>query len=172
MLTGQEIKKSINRGDIIITPYCEKQINPNSYNFRLNDTLIKLKNHDSSDTEKEIVHLSEEGYVLKPNFLYLGSTYEIIGSDKYTMTLLGKSSIGRLGIFLNSTADLGHSGSISQWTLEISVVQPVKIYPKILIGQISFWLQFGQKENYKGKYYYDLGPIQSKEILNKNDTNW
>ena len=54
--------------------------------------------------------------------------------------LLGRSSIGRLGIFLNVTADLGHIGSCSHWTLEITVVQPVRIYPGTKIGQVSFWV--------------------------------
>ena len=59
------------------------------------------------------------------------------------MSLIGRSSIGRLGIFLQVDADLGHTGSSHNWTLEIVCCKKVRIYPRMVIGQISFWKNFG-----------------------------
>ena len=88
-----------------------------------------------------------------------------MGSATYAITLLGRSSIGRLGIFLNATADLGHVGSNSHWTLEISVVQPVYIYPLMRIGQVAFWVTQGICEPYNGRYHRDVRPELSKDSL-------
>jgi dCTP deaminase len=78
---------------------------------------------------------------------------EEIGSDYYVTSLIGRSSVGRLGIFLQITADLGHLGAKHCWTLELKVVQPVICYPRMKIGQVSFWCVEGETEHlYQGKY--------------------
>lgn len=171
ILTGPKIEHAVKWGDITIKPFYEKQVNPNSYNFHLFPTILKVSAIENNEFIHETIELPDSGYILKPNILYLGATFEIIGSKVYAMTILGKSSLGRLGLFLNSTADLGHFGSISQWTLELSVVQPLKIYPQMTIGQIAFWTQNGNYTGYQGKYFKDLGPKPSKEIVTKNDSN-
>lgn len=66
--------------------------------------------------------------------------------------LIGKTSLGRLGLFLQITADLGNLGAKHKWTLELKAVQPVKIYPMMRIGQVSFWKVQGEKTLYSGKY--------------------
>jgi dCTP deaminase len=120
---------------------------------------MNRKNHSGLDE----LFLSDSGVVLEPGILYLGATFEIIGSTKYVITLLGRSSIGRLGLFLNVTADLGHTGSISRWTLEMKVVQPLRIYPLMRIGQVAFWFQTGDVGQYSGKYQGDLQPFPNKD---------
>ncbi len=163
ILTGLKIEQSVISNDIIIDPFNKDQINPNSYNFNLAQHILEVS-IVKNKYEYNKIELNDEGITLMPNILYLGSTYEIIGSKKYAMTLLGKSSLGRLGLFLNSTADLGHVGSVSQWTLELSVVQPLKIYPNMCIGQVAFWVQKGNFISYRGKYLNDIGPKSSKEF--------
>lgn len=171
ILTGAEIEHSLKKGEITIEPFNKAQINPNSYNFCLFPTILKVSINENNESICEIVEIKEDGYVLVPKVLYLGATKEIIGTKNFAMTLLGKSSLGRLGLFLNATADLGHFGSLSQWTLELSVVQPLRIYPMMEIGQIAFWEQQGKSTGYKGKYLNDLGPKPSKEELKNYDFN-
>jgi dCTP deaminase len=115
----------------------------------------------------ERVDLPPDGFVLLPKTLYLAATLEIIGSTDYAITLLGRSSLGRLGLFLNITADLGHVGTLSQWTLELSVVQPLRVYSGMRIGQVAFWKAYGKTRRYCGRYHQDLGPIPSKHSFEK-----
>ena len=83
------------------------------------------------------------------------------------MQLIGRSSVGRLGLFLQITAPLGHIGTCHNWTLELKVVQPLIVYPKMKIGQVSFWYVTGDnKTNYEGKYWKYSGPHIS-EIYNE-----
>jgi len=171
ILTGPEIEYSLKWGEITIEPFNKEQINPNSYNFCLLPTILQVTLNENNESTYETIELKEEGYVLMPHILYLAATREIIGTNNYAMTLLGKSSLGRLGLFLNATADLGHFGSVSQWTLELSVVQPLRIYPHMEIGQIAFWTQQGHYKGYQGKYLKDLGPKPSKEDFTNYDSN-
>lgn len=139
-------------------------MNPNSYNFRLFDTLLIAIDNKHGGQNLEKITLSAAGFVLQPNKLYLAATHETIGSTKYVTTLLGRSSIGRLGLFLNITADLGHVGAVSQWTLELTVVQPLRIYPSMRIGQVAFWKQMGRIENYCGRYHKDTEPVPNRDF--------
>jgi dCTP deaminase len=165
ILSGQAILDAQIKGDIFIDPFDSKQLNPNSYNYRLSDSLIVIRRDQSGyQILSERIHLPSVGYVLQPGTLYLGATYEIIGSTRYVTTLLGRSSIGRLGLYLNITADLGHTGSISRWTLELEVVQPLRIYPLMKIGQAAFWVEYGTKFPYSGRYQSDLAPIENRDI--------
>lgn len=156
ILTRAAIRDAVCAGDIVIDPFDDGGINPNSYNYRLGDTLVHV-GHGPAFT------VDRKGYVLQPGNLYLGHTEEILGSRKYAMTLLGRSSTGRLGLFLNITADLGHMGSLGQWTLELRVVQPLRIYPGCRIGQIAFWETCGRPTNYDGRYWLDFGPIENRD---------
>ena len=67
-------------------------------------------------------------------------------------SLIGRSSVGRLGLFLQITADLGQLGAKHSWTLELKVVQPLIVYPMMKIGQVSFWVPEGEFSDYDGKY--------------------
>lgn len=165
ILTGLAIKNAYEKGEIIIDPFDESYLNPNSYNYRLFKTILRVSYDDVGNQCFEHIDIPDTGYILQPDTLYLGATLEILGSTKFVMTLLGRSSLGRLGLFLNSTADLGHVGSMSQWTLELSVVQPLKLYPGMRIGQISFWKQLGDVETYTGRYHKDTGPVPNRDIL-------
>jgi dCTP deaminase len=156
ILTGAAIREAVKNGEIVIEPFDDRAVNPNSYNYRLGDTLVHF-GHGAA------FRFDRCGYVLLPGNLYLGHTKEILGSRKYAMTLLGRSSTGRLGLFVNINADLGHVGSMGQWTLELSVVQPLRVYPGCRIGQIAFWETIGRSVAYTGRYSLDLGPVANRD---------
>lgn len=165
ILTSSKISKEFNRGRIVIKPFNQDQLNPNSYNFRLGDTLL-IYDENVLDVKKKNktkkIKIPKEGLVLHPDRVYLGHTEETMGSNCYVPIIRGRSSIGRLGIFINITADLIDIGSINQWTLQIHVVQKVKVYPGMLIGQVTFWEVLGDISLYNGKYQGSIGPIASQ----------
>lgn len=165
ILSGLKIKEEVENGNIVINPFNQDLLNPNSYNYRLGDTLLEVVDNiidPKKKTNYKKIKLTSKGYVLKPNKLYLGSTYEVIGSNKYVTQLIGRSSIGRLGLFLQVTAPLGHVGCKHSWTLELKVVEPLRIYPNMKIGQVTFWCINGKKKIYDGEYNNYLEPHISK----------
>lgn len=152
ILTGSEIIKEYKNGHLTIEPFDKDLINPNSYNYRLGDQLqIFLGVKDNKQLFEEIT-IPESGYILKPHQMYLGHTFEVLGSNKYASWLIGRSSLGRLGLFLQISANLGHTGAAHSWTLEIVCTIPFIIYPRMKIGQISFWENYGDVDSYKGVY--------------------
>lgn len=151
ILTGSEIAKMREAGHITIAPYNTDHLNPNSYDFRLG-TQIGVPIFNNGVLEFDIVDLPLDGFVLRPKTVYLGHTLEELGSNTYAMRLIGRSSLGRLGLFLQVSADLGHTGACHQWTLEIVAALPFKIYPKMRIGQISFWQNLGIPKAYEQGY--------------------
>lgn len=142
ILTGFEIKKKVETREITLVPFSDNLLNPNSYNYRLGDTLLEITD-EIIDTRKSYttvqIKIPETGYILHPGKIYLGVTVEEIGSSKFVPSLIGRSSLGRLGLFLQITADLGHLGTSHHWTLELKCVQQLKVYPLMRIGQVSFW---------------------------------
>lgn len=168
ILTGAEIIKNIESKKIIIEPFDPKQVNPNSYNFTLGDRLMVYNNYvlDAKiDNEVREIIIPESGITLAPGCVYLGHTREIIGSDYFVPIIRGRSSIGRLGLFTNITADLIDIGSINQLTLQLNAVQPVTIYPGMQIGQVTFWTTIGKIEKYRGKYNGARGPVASRMYM-------
>jgi|SRR3989344_2637709 len=152
ILTGPKIREELVRGTIAIVPFSEEQVNPNSYNYRLGPLLKVYRGFEDGQSRFEELVLPEKGYVLEPGQMYLGHTLEIIGSSQYAMSLTGRSSMGRYGLFLQVSANLGHTTSEHQWTLEIVAIQRMRIYPGMIIGQVSFWRNFGDLANYTGRY--------------------
>jgi dCTP deaminase len=93
-----------------------------------------------------------EGLVLRPGRVYLGTTAEVIGSTAFVPSLIGRSSLGRLGMFLQYSADLGQLGTVHRWTLEIKVVQPTRVYAGMCAGQVTFWTAVGEALAYTGRF--------------------
>lgn len=153
ILTGMEILKKLTR-DIIINPFDHKKLNPNSYNLTLYPELKTYKNQiiDPKNIETDTIEIPKYGLVLQPNKLYLGSTNEYTETYNLVPKIDGRSSIGRLGISVHITAGFGDIGFKGKWTLEISVVQPVIIYPNMEICQISYYIPYGDITNYNGRY--------------------
>lgn len=155
ILTGDAITDGVKKGTITVAPFILELVNPNSYNYRLGEELLVMESSKLDirfQPKTRRITIPEEGYSLQPNTLYLGHTYESIGSTEYVPSLIGRSSLGRLGLFLQITADLGHIGTGHKWTLELKVVQPLRVYPKMRIGQVSFWQAEGVSL-LKGKAY-------------------
>ena len=160
IISGLEIKYQLNK-NIFIDPYDEKQLNPNSYNLKLSNELLL---YDSEVLDMKIenkckkIIIPNEGMILSPNRLYLGRTMEHTKTLKYVPAIEGRSSIGRLGLFVHVTAGLGDVGFSGYWTLEIFCIQPIKIYPYVEICQIYYHAIEGEYENYKSeKYQNNLG---------------
>ncbi|MEM7184660.1 MAG: dCTP deaminase [Spirochaetota bacterium] len=155
ILTGKEIQKRLDK-DIFIIPYEEKQLNPNSYNLRLHNELLvyttfPLDMKKPNPTQK--LQIPEEGLLLKPNNLYLGRTLELTETHNLVPMLEGRSSIGRLGMYVHVTAGFGDVGFKGYWTLEISVISPLRIYPGVPICQIFYHTLEGEITEYSsGKY--------------------
>lgn len=160
ILSGKEILRQIGK-EIIIEPFNEKRINPNSYNLSLANELLVYENSDldmkkPNPTKK--ITIPADGLLLEPNKLYLGRTNEFTKTDSYVPMLEGRSSTGRLGLFIHVTAGFGDIGFAGYWTLEIFCVQPIKIYPNVEICQIYYHDIGGEFDLYKsGKYQNNTG---------------
>lgn len=166
ILTGSEIMAQVDKKRIIIKPFSRKNITTNSYDFHLGDTLLVYTEEildPKIHNKTRPVIIPSDGLTLQPNRLYLGNTTEEIGSNHYVPIIRGKSSTGRIGLFVHITADLIDIGSIHQYTLMLHATQPVKVYPGMKIGQVTFWCVEGAiDELYQGKYN-GAGP-QSSQI--------
>jgi dCTP deaminase len=165
ILSGKKIKEEVENKKIIIYPFNNENINPNSYNYTLDD-YIKVYEEEILDAKKKIktktIEIPNDGMILEPNKLYLGCTKEIIGSDYYVPIITGRSSTGRLGLFVQITSDLVDIGFKGKLTLQFCATQPVKIYKGMKIGQVMFWKVFGEADLYKGKYQNLEEPRQSE----------
>ncbi len=160
ILSGKEIARHIGK-EIIIEPFSEKRLNPNSYNLSLAEELLVYENDvldmKTPNPTKRIV-IPESGLTLEPNRLYLGRTKEYTATEGFVPMLEGRSSTGRLGLFIHVTAGFGDVGFKGYWTLEIFCVQPVKIYPGAEICQIYYHDIHGDYEPYSsGKYQNNTG---------------
>ncbi len=161
VLTGLKIKEEIISGAISIEPFCENQLNPNSYNYRLGSTLKVFAGFDGHRAVFKEIEIPKNGYVLNPGAMYLANTLEMIGSKKYAMSLIGRSSMGRYGLFLQTSANLGHTAREHRWTLEMVAALPIRIYPGMIIGQVSFWKNYGKVNPYNGRYGFINCPQES-----------
>ncbi len=166
ILSGLEIAERMGK-DIDIDPYDPGQLNPNSYNLRLHDELLvydapvldmKVENQVSTLT------IPESGLRLDPGKLYLGRTLEYTRTDGLVPMLEGRSSVGRLGMFVHVTAGFGDVGFNGYWTLEIFVVQPLVIYPRVEICQIYYHHLDGAFTSYQSGKYQNNDSIQSSKL--------
>ncbi|HMV43028.1 MAG TPA: dCTP deaminase [Leptospiraceae bacterium] len=171
ILTGKEISKKLGT-DIKIEPYEEKLLNPNSYNLRLFNELVVYTNMPldmKKPNPSEKIIIPEEGYLLKPGILYLGRTLEYTETHNLVPMLEGRSSIGRLGMYVHVTAGFGDVGFKGFWTLEISVIHPLIIYPNVQICQIFYHTVEGEITEYKSGKYQENKGIQAS-LLYKDFT--
>ncbi len=166
ILSGLEIKNHIGR-EIIIEPFDESRLNPNSYNLSLHDELLVYTNetldmkHDNPSRKIIIPH---EGLTLTPGKLYLGRTAEYTRTEGYIPMLEGRSSIGRLGICIHVTAGFGDVGFAGYWTLELFCVQPVRIYAGVQIAQIYYHTITTPYESYASGKYQNNNGIQTSML--------
>jgi len=149
ILSDKKILDEISKGNIVIEPFRRENLGTNSYDVALGKWLALYENDilDARVHNKiKVFEIPEEGYVLMPNRLYLGVTEEYTETRNFVPFLEGKSSVGRLGIDIHATAGKGDAGFCNNWTLEISVKQPVRIYSGMPIGQIIYFEIAGEIE--------------------------
>ncbi len=162
ILTGNEIKAQMG-GNIVIDPFDERLLNPNSYNLRLHNELlvyeeIVLDMRRPNRFRRYVI--PEDGLVLNPNQLYLGRTVERTETHNFVPMLEGRSSVGRLGLFVHITAGFGDIGFRGYWTLEMFAVQPVRVYPGVPIAQIFYHAVQGPISEYHSDKYQNNHDIQ------------
>ena len=147
ILTDFEILKAIEAGSIVISPFRPECLGSNSYDVHLSAALARYTSPVlNAKTHNEIEHfeIPQDGYILKPDTLYLGVTEEYTETHKHVPFLEGKSSVGRLGIDIHATAGKGDVGFCNAWTLEISVRHPVRVYAGMPIGQLIYFETSGE----------------------------
>lgn len=183
ILTGKQIQDENGKG-LLISDFSPDRLNPNSYNLRLADEIafykaypltgrfmgnseLPLNRQPILDMAKEnaigTIKIGSDGYILKPGILYLARTMEYTETHKFVPMLEGRSSVGRLGISIHSTAGFGDIGFCGYWTLEISCVQPVRIYPGVEICQIYYHTIDNSPWNLHGLKTYENGKYQNNE---------
>jgi len=162
VLSGQEIKRQLG-GNIVIDPFDEANLNPNSYNLTLHNELMVYEevvlDMKKANRVRRIV-IPPEGMDLQPNQLYLGRTGERTETHNLVPMIEGRSSIGRLGLFVHVTAGFGDVGFCGYWTLEMFAVQPVRIYAGIRICQIFYHEIRGDIREYASDKYQHNRDIQ------------
>jgi dCTP deaminase len=172
ILSGQAIRARLG-SDIIVDPFDEAQLNPNSYNLTLHDELMVYEEVVLDMAKANRVRrlpIPKEGLVLNPYQLYLGRTVERTETHNLVPQIEGRSSVGRLGLFVHVTAGFGDVGFAGYWTLEMFAVQQVRIYAGVPICQIFYHEIAGEIEEYASKYQHnrDIQPSLLFEELAPN----
>ena len=150
ILSDRSILEAIQDGRIIIEPFDKDCLQPSSVDLHLDHRFLVFKNHtlghidvreDLSNLTQEVSTDDDDPFMLHPGEFVLGSTLERVSvPDDLVARLEGKSSLGRLGLLIHSTAGYVDAGWDGQLTLELSNVAnlPITLYPGMKIGQISF----------------------------------
>jgi dCTP deaminase len=162
ILSGNEIRGQLG-GNIAIEPFDERLLNPNSYNLTLHHELMTYEEVvlDMKKANRvRRVEIPEDGLILSPNQLYLGRTIERTETHNLVPMIEGRSSVGRLGLFVHVTAGFGDVGFCGYWTLEMFAVQPVRIYPSVPICQIFYHQICGEITEYQSDKYQHNRDIQ------------
>ncbi len=184
VLADRTIRRLLAEGRIEIDPYDESLLQPSSVDVRVDRYFRVFHNArypyiDVREEQEDLTELvevdGESPFILHPGEFVLGSTLERVrlGPD-LVARLEGKSSLGRLGLLIHSTAGFVDAGFSGNLTLELSNVAnlPITIYPGMKIGQISFFKLSSPAENPYGtgtvgsKYQGQRGPTASKYYQN------
>jgi dCTP deaminase len=184
VLSDRSIREQLASGGIVIDPLDDNAIQPSSVDvhvdryFRVfrNDTTPYIDPKRAQEDLTELVEVEDDkAFILHPGEFVLGSTRErvALGTD-LVARLEGKSSLGRLGLLIHSTAGFVDAGWDGHLTLELSNVAnlPIAIYPGMKIGQVSFLRMTSEAETPYGsetagsKYKGQRGPTPSRYYLN------
>ncbi len=171
ILSGQEIQRQLGE-NIVIDPFDESRLNPNSYNLSLHDELMVYEEVVLDMRKANRVRrlsIPPEGFVLQPSQLYLGRTVERTETHNLVPMIEGRSSVGRLGLFVHVTAGFGDVGFCGYWTLEMFAVQPVRIYPGVAICQIFYHDIRGAFTEYASDKYQHNTDIQPSLLFKELD---
>ena len=184
ILSDRTIKEEIAAQRIVIDPLDEANIQPSSVDLHIDRYFRVFRNHTTGiiDVKKNLEDLTElveigvdDVFILHPGEFVLGTTLERVQlPNDLVARLEGKSSLGRLGLLIHSTAGFVDAGWNGQLTLELSNVAtlPITLYPHMKIGQISFIKMTTDADHPYGsgevgsKYQDQVGPIPSKYYKN------
>jgi dCTP deaminase len=173
ILSGERIAEAVDTRFIEIEPFNRDQLNPASYDLRLGNTFKRYKAGERGVSidcaKKETMEARTDNFDhdvwLFPGTLYLMHTVERIHTDRFVPIVDGKSSVGRLGVFVHVTAGYGDPGFNGQYTLEVLVTYPTIVYAGMRIAQIRFHeLSGGPPKLYDGSYTGEaaMGPQESR----------
>ncbi len=154
ILSDTRIREAIRSRRIVIRPYRPACLGSNSYDVHLGPYLSTYTNGALDarlDNPVTTFRIPPEGTVLVPGQLYLGVTEEYTETHGYVPFLEGKSSVGRLGIDIHSTAGKGDVGFCNYWTLEMSSKLPVRVYGGMPIGQLIYFEVSGRVAHTYGR---------------------
>ena len=184
ILSDRSIREAIATKRIIIDPFDEACLQPSSIDVKVSNLFRVFRNHTTAiiDVKKDLTDLTElvemkgdEPFVLHPGEFVLGSTLERVAiANDLVARVEGKSSLGRLGLLIHSTAGFIDAGFDGHITLELSNVAnlPITIYPSMKIGQVSFMTMTTPADKPYGsgargsKYQGQRGPTPSRYFEN------
>ena len=158
VFSDKDIKEAINNGIIGIDPYFEKDVQPASVDLHLDKKLLIFNNssapfidlkNELPDLNEPIIIQGDEPFIIHPGDFVLGSTLEKITiPNDMVARIEGKSSLGRLGLLIHSTAGFVDPGFSGNLTLELANVSrlPITLYYGMRIGQISFQKMVSEAE--------------------------
>ena len=166
ILSGHQIRKNLG-ANIVIDPFNEANLNPNSYNLTLHDEVMTYEEvvlDMGQQNRTRRLKIPKNGLVLSPQRLYLGRTVERTETHNFVPMIEGRSSVGRLGLFVHVTAGFGDVGFEGYWTLEMFAVQPIRIYPGVSICQIFYHELTGNIREYQSDKYQHNRDIQASQL--------
>lgn len=184
VLSDRDIRKAIAAGRVVIEPFDDDAVQPSSVDLRLDSSFQVFRNarYPYIDVRVPMEGLTDlaratddRPFILHPGEFVLGSTLERVAvPDDLVARLEGKSSLGRLGLLIHSTAGYVDPGWDGNLTLELSNVAnlPITLYPGMKIGQISFLRMTSPAEHPYGseelgsKYRGQVGPTPSMYYKN------
>ena len=184
ILSDRTIREALTAGRIVIDPFDEACLQPSSIDVKVSNLFRVFRNHTTAiiDVKKDLTDLTElvemkgdEPFVLHPGEFVLGSTLERVAiANDLVARVEGKSSLGRLGLLIHSTAGFIDAGFDGHITLELSNVAnlPITIYPPMKIGQVSFMTMTTPADKPYGsgargsKYQGQRGPTPSRYFEN------
>jgi dCTP deaminase len=148
ILVDRDILAAMKAGSILIDPFDQRALGTNSYDVHLSPKvqtyvdkydrtgheLLPLDVRTPNDVQDH--RISDEGCVLVPGTLYLCSTIEYTESHAHIPFLEGKSSLGRLGMSIHVTAGKGDVGFCNHWTMEVTVIRPLRVFAGMPVGQL------------------------------------
>jgi dCTP deaminase len=184
ILSDRTLREQIAAGRIVIEPYDETLVQPSSIDVRISNLFRVFRNHTAAviDVKQdlsamtELIEIPDDGaFMLHPGEFVLGSTLERVAvPDDLVARVEGKSSLGRLGLLIHSTAGFVDAGFDGHITLELANVAslPITLYPGMKIGQVSFMMMTTPADNPYGKgargskYQGQHGPTPSRYFEN------
>ncbi|MGI0128998.1 MAG: dCTP deaminase [Thermoplasmata archaeon] len=176
ILSDVKIRSEMRRGHIVIRPFRPDCLGTNSYDVHLGPYLSV---YSSGALDARVANpvqefrIPKDGYVLVPGQLYLGVTEEYTETHGFVPFLEGKSSVGRLGIDIHSTAGKGDEGFCNYWTLEMSVKVPVRVYAGMPVGQLIYFEISGRvARSYSAKRTAKYRTVSAHPIASRMHLNF